>query len=88
MYFLSFLKGCSLNTSSEKDKCAQADPELEKADLGCENEHQHHGQIQRAASRWHGDSEAAALAHSVEATVRWVFSADQGVGELHDKPFG
>ena len=70
MYFLSLLKGCSLNTSLEKDKCTKADPELEKADLGCENEHQQHGRIQRAAGRWHSDSEAAAQAQAVQATAQ------------------
>lgn len=88
IYFLSLLKGCSLNTSLEKDKCTKADPELEKADLGCENEHQHHGQIQCAAGRWHSDSEAAAQAQSVQAAVQGFFYTDQGLEELHGKPFG
>lgn len=34
-----------------------------------ENEHQHHGQIQCGAGRWHGDSEAAEHAQSVQSAA-------------------
>lgn len=59
---------------------------LKKADLECENEHQHRGQIQCGAGRWHGDSEAAVQAQSVQSTV-WGAFTDQGVEDLHGKAF-
>ena len=61
-----------------KDKCTQADPEPEKADLECENEHQHHGQIQCGAGRWLSDSEAAVPAQSVQLAVWWAFYRSGG----------
>lgn len=70
-----------------KDKCTHTDPELEKADLGCENEHQHHGQSQCGAGCWPSDSRAAVQAQSVQSTV-WCFFTDQGVEDLHGKSFG
>lgn len=51
-----------------EDGGAQADPELQTADLACENEHQHHRQIQCGAGRWHSDSRAAAHAQVLQST--------------------
>lgn len=62
-----------------KDECTQADPELERADLACENEHQHHRQIQCGAGRWHSDSRAAAHAQSLQSTVWCIFTDQRGL---------